>query len=611
MGGDLCTILNITEFKVTILNEGNILELPHEAFTKLLNNGTIKGFNEEEQPENASPSELEEANRKYNILISALNGESLEELNVKPRTFRDWKKKFREAEIKLGNGYVGLLPARHNQGNRSRKLRPEVITLMEEYIQDKYEDVRNPKAYSVYKKFEEACKCMGFEAPSFVTFWSEIKKRPIHDQIRKRRGPKAAYSTEKFYYELNLSAPRHGDYPFNICHIDHTLLDIELVCSETNKNLGRPWLTILMDAYSRRILAFYLTFDEPSYRSCMMVIRECVRRHSRFPKVIVVDGGKEFHSVYFDTLVATYNGRKEKRPGGKPKFGSVCERLFGTTNTMFIDNLLGNTQVMKNIREVTMDFNPKNKAIWTLESFYEILHQWCYEVYDQYAHSSLGDSPRNTFINRLYKTGKRKHTMIKYDLTFRMLTLPSTRKKTAIVQPGRGVRINNINYWSDFLEHPEIERKSVHVRYDPYNIGYAYAYVNKNWIKLQSEYIYVFENRTEKEIKLATQELRKRMKITGEQKEISGNLIVNFLESIEAKEVLELQRLRDQALNNVFQVIEGGQTNNPRPKKFVSKNKTSTNLSIVDQENKKGEPVPANKNCNEKKTKFVVYEEFY
>ncbi|MGB5711310.1 MAG: transposase [Waterburya sp.] len=69
------------------------------------------------------------------------------------------------------------------------------------------------------------------------------------------------------------TTPRHGDRPWAICHLDHTQLDLELVSSKTKALLGRPWVTFLSDAYSRRILAFYLTFDAPSYRSCMMVER--------------------------------------------------------------------------------------------------------------------------------------------------------------------------------------------------------------------------------------------------------------------------------------------------------------------------------------------------
>jgi putative transposase len=102
---------------------------------------------------------------------------------------------------------------------------------------------------------------------------------------------------EEFYYELEMTPPRHGDRPFEIGHIDHSPLDIELVCSQTGKSLGRPWLTFMTDAYSRRFLAIYLAFDPPSYRNCLMVMRECVSRHHRLPQTIVVDGGKEFASA--------------------------------------------------------------------------------------------------------------------------------------------------------------------------------------------------------------------------------------------------------------------------------------------------------------------------
>lgn len=102
-------------------------------------------------------------------------------------------------------------------------------------------------------------------------------------------------------------------------------LDLELRCKSTGQNLGRPWMTLLVDTYSRRILGLRLTFDPPSYRSCMMVIRDCVRRHSRLPQVLDVDGGREFDSVYFESLLARYELTKKTRPPAKARFGSVLD----------------------------------------------------------------------------------------------------------------------------------------------------------------------------------------------------------------------------------------------------------------------------------------------
>ncbi len=85
--------------------------------------------------------------------------------------------------------------------------------------------------------------------PSYKTFRVEIKKRSSYQQTQKRQGRRAAYKHKEFYWELNRTTPRHGDRPFEIGHIDHTELDIELVCSQTGRNLGRPWATFFSDAY--------------------------------------------------------------------------------------------------------------------------------------------------------------------------------------------------------------------------------------------------------------------------------------------------------------------------------------------------------------------------
>jgi transposase InsO family protein len=90
----------------------------------------------------------------------------------------------------------------------------------------------------------------------------------------------------------------------------------------------------------------------------MMILRECVRRHGRLPQIIVIDGGAEFQSTYFETLLARYECTKKTRPPAKARFGSVCERLFGTTNTQFVHNLRGNTQITRNVRQVTKSVNP-------------------------------------------------------------------------------------------------------------------------------------------------------------------------------------------------------------------------------------------------------------
>ncbi len=202
---------------------------------------------------------------------------------------------------------------------------------MDTFITELFETPRHTPAASVYRAYEQECRKRHLTALSARAFYQRIKQRSGPHQTEQREGTRAAYQETPWFWELEYQTPRHGSRPFEIAHIDHTELDIEVRSSSTGELLGKPWVTFMVDAYARRLLAVYLTFDPPSYRSVMMVLRICVQRFERFPQSIVVDGGKEFQSVYFESLLAQYRCTKKTRPWAKPHFGSVIERLFETT----------------------------------------------------------------------------------------------------------------------------------------------------------------------------------------------------------------------------------------------------------------------------------------
>ena len=185
-----------------------------------------------------------------------------------------------------------------------------------------------------------------------------------------------------------------------------------------------------------------------------MIFRECVWRYGRLPHTIIVDGGPDFKSTYFETLLNYYGCTRAIRPWAKPRYGSVCERLFGTANTQFIHNLTGNTQIMKQVRQVTKSIAPREQAVWTLGDLYAYLSVWAYDVYDLEIHPALGQSPREAFAMGLARSGTREHLKSLYDDDFQYLSLASTRKGTAQVEPGRGVKINYLYYYSNAFQLP-------------------------------------------------------------------------------------------------------------------------------------------------------------
>jgi putative transposase len=477
-----------------------------------------------------------------------------------------WRTKFRTAEAIYGHGFVGLIPKLCRQGNRLPRLSQSVEQLLETYITDHYETLNQQSKSAVYLLFEREAREKGLPVPSYKTFLNRIEKRDRREQTRKRQGPKASAQHDPWVWELEQTTPKHGDRPWEIVHMDHTELDIELVSARTGQPLGRPWVTFMTDAFSRRLLVVYLTFDPPSYRSCMMALRECVWRYGRLPQTLVVDGGPDFRSVYFEALLAYYSCTKATRPWAKPRYGSVIERLFGTANTQFVFNLTGNTQITKQVRQVTKSVDPKRQAVWTLGDLYRYFMAWSYEVYDTTPHPALEMSPREAFRTGVERSGERIHCTIDYDETFRFFSLPTTPKGTAQVEPGRGVKIHSVYYWSDEFRPAIIEHTPLPVRYDPFDIGRAYAFVQGRWVSCISEYYLQFKGHSERELLLATAELRKRRQNHSKEVSITGKRLAEFLAEASAHEVVLTQRLQDIEAQDVFAQMGGMQALAPEEK---------------------------------------------
>lgn len=492
----------------------------------------------------ASEADLDIANRRSCVVRSYLLGDHQPE--IPDRTLRLWAARFREAEQAFGDGYLGLIPRTRGRGNRRARIAERPRALMAQFIEKDYETLKQKSKYASWIALKLACEREGVIAPSYRAFLRSLKLRSRFTQTLCRKGRRAAYRHEPRFWDLEMKTPRHGDRPFEVCHIDHTELDVEIRCSVTGRSLGRPWLTLLVDAFSRRTLAKCLTFDAPTYRSCMLVLRDCVKRHGRLPQILVLDGGREFESTYFETLLARYECTKKTRPPAKARFGSVCERLFGTTNTQFVHNLRGNTQITRNVRQVTKSVDPKRLAAWSLRELNAALDEYLFEVYDRMDHPALGQSPREAFNRGMDVNGLRLHRMIRYDEDFLICTLPTTAKGTAKIVAGRGVKIHHVYYWSDEFRDPELECRQVPVRYDPYDIGTAYAFTRQRWVRCHSEFYVALRGRSEKEVSLATKELRRRHQQHACQRmRLNAKVLATFLESIESQEALLTQRLCD------------------------------------------------------------------
>ncbi|CAG0940366.1 hypothetical protein GALLN_00925 [Gallionellaceae bacterium] len=499
-----------------------------------------------------SLDKLDIATYRYSVLFEGRSNDA------SVRTIKYWLAQYRAAEIQYGNGLLGLVPNLHQtQGNRSFRFPPEVIEKIEQIVETDWGAAHQKSITACYGKLLLYCRELGLEAPSVKTFKKKLKRLSSANLMLRRLGSRRVYGEEVPYVWLEYTTPRHGDRPFHIGHIDHTPIDL-IVLDRTYQGVQKTiWLTVLVDAYSRVILGWYLTFDPPSYRSCMMVIRDCVRRNQRIPQFIITDQGSDFRSSYFEILLALLKCHKKDRPAGRPHFGSLIERLFKTTQEQFIHNLRGNKKAHIHFRQVSPSVDPVRHAIWTFEQLNVWIEDYINDVYHKNYHSTLGMSPLEAFNDGLAKAGLRAHQIIPFDRDFIVITCPSTAKGVAKVTP-QGVKINYLYFSCDAIADRRLFGEKVPVRYDPFNMGRAYVFVGGQWHEAYSRDFALFSGYSEKALRLATLQFRLEARRRNEHGRTNAARLAEFLISAEEQVELNRQRLSDsesEAVRNRLSIL--------------------------------------------------------
>jgi putative transposase len=441
------------------------------------------------------------------------------------RTIQRRRKAMREAGETAIEQHLAVAPRYRFSGNRKRRIPQRVIELIAENAREHYNTPTGANKEWCYLDFVAACHAAGEEPCSQRTFGKELAR---YSSVGLREGKRRAYHDERIVHYLDLNEAIHGVRPFQYVHIDHTELQIVLRIPDSKESLGRAWLSLAIDAESRAVVGYYLSFEPPSYRSCMMVLRDIVRRHERMPEMLVLDNGKEFHSAAMQRVCRLYGCSLRYRPSAQPRSGSVMERIFGTTQSQLINNLAGNTQALRHARMATKAFLPENFVYWTLPALHGALDHYFTTLYGKEPHPAHGDGPGEHLKTRLSETGVRRNRWVFLDERFRIETCPSPVDcETRKVDNRRGVKVHHIWYWCDALRTRELEGKPVQVRVDPWDVRFVYVLVGGEWHCCRSKLAWLVSSYTEVELRYAFEEMAKKLSI--KKKDTSPERIAEFM----------------------------------------------------------------------------------
>lgn len=546
--GRVWHLINLGVTKVCLHNGSTLEELDRQIFDELIRNCSIveadggtteqdlKSSESHRLLQNASPNDIARALKAYHAILPYQQGTA----KAPPsRSVRRSLCKWKKAEAGLGNGFVGLLPHYALSGNRAPRVDPAVMRIVRKETTDHYATTKKSRKHHVHVRIVAECERLSLPPPSYAWYCHFLKRLPAYELKKAREGSKAAYNLEPRQTNDGSVLDARADAPWQKAYLDHTEIELETRCSQTSVLLGRPWLSALIDDNSADVLAWYLTWDPPSSRSVMMVLRDCVRRHGRLPDEIVVDGGKDMASTWFEVVCAFYCVTITRRPASKARFGSRGERMFGTIDTTFLHNCLGNTQLRKNVRQMTPEVDPNHKAVWTMGALLDAFERY-FDHYRNLVHRELLVPPRVAMERGLLAGSGRAERRIGYDRNFLISTCPTTKTGQAKVQPD-GVKINYLYYSCPTLR--LAFGKKVPVRFDPTDMSIAFALVEGKWLELTSRFANTLKGRTERELQLARDEYFRHRSMV-EKTRLTERTFVNFLEYLDKTEEMLIDHHR-------------------------------------------------------------------
>ena len=174
------------------------------------------------------------------------------DLGVSVSALYGWMRSYR-----MDDRLTTLLPIKPEGGRGKSRLEPEV----ERVIQLALEKHLSPQQLSVrdtYREVRRLCRAAKIKPPHENTVRARVQSIPNKVLLRKRGHRKEA---------SDIYEPKPGQFvvskPLEVVQIDHTTVDVTLVDEEHRLPLRRPYITVCFDVFSRMVLGFYISFDNP------------------------------------------------------------------------------------------------------------------------------------------------------------------------------------------------------------------------------------------------------------------------------------------------------------------------------------------------------------
>jgi putative transposase len=228
-----------------------------------------------------------------------------------------------------------------------------------------------------------------------------ILQSEIERQTQKQRSRSIGWQGETLILKTREGLEVEVKESNQVWQCDHTRVDL-LVVDQVGEVLGRPWLTTIVDTYSRCIIGIHLGMEAPSAVVVCLAVRHAIlpKQYSSaheltqlwgtygVPQYLYTDGGKEFNSKHLEQVANELKIVLCQRR--YPAEGGIVERPFGTLNSELFATLPGYTGNTTKRRPKQAETN----ASLTLMQLEKQVVRYIVDRYNQGIDSRIGDQSR-------------------------------------------------------------------------------------------------------------------------------------------------------------------------------------------------------------------------
>ena len=389
-------------------------------------------------------AQRQQAMARFAVLRSHLNegipvSEVARTAGVPLRSVQRWLARYRAA------GLVGLARAQRSDTGQ-RKLPGELVQVIEGMALRK----PRPSIAAIHRRMTALATQHHWTPPSYGSVYGIVRQLSPAMVTLAQDGPAAFRDRYELIYRHRAEGPNA------LWQADHTWLDVLVL--DANGEAVRPWLTIIMDDYSRAVAGYTLFLEAPTTLQTALALRQAMWRKQQaawpvcgIPDVLYVDHGSDFTSIHLEQVAVDLHFQLVFSTVGRPQGRGKVERLFGTLNTECLAALPGSLR----------QGHPTTPPRLSLSELDTIIGDYFLGIYNHRPHHETGLAPIKAWLGQGWLP-RMPNSLEELDLLLVMVATSRMVRRD-------GVHFQGLRYMDSTLA--AYVGESVTIRYDPRDLA--------------------------------------------------------------------------------------------------------------------------------------------